>query len=153
MSSTVMNQASERIAKQTIDWIDDTDIRLLLLAGVGAPAKSCANLTAVLATADVDELSATGYERKTLGSKAVSQSSDKTLFDSADVAYTALGGASNDTITGWLIYKGTTSSGDDATNIPIAYVAAASSLTTNGSPVTIKPHADNKWFYLNNPSS
>jgi len=148
--STVFNQASERIAKGTLDWINDADIRFLLLAGAGAPARSCATVAAVLATDDVDELSATGYERKTLGSKAVRQSTDKTLFDSGDVEYAALGGASNDTITGWLIYKGTTSSGDDATNIPIAYVAAAASLTTNGSPVTIKPNGTDKWFYLNN---
>jgi hypothetical protein len=151
--STVFNIASLGIAEGTIDWENDTTLRLMLLAGVGAPARTCQTVAAVLATADVDELSATGYERKTLGSKAVTQSTDKTLFDSADVEYAALGGASNGTITGWLIYKGTLSSGDDATNIPIAYVEAASDLTTNGSPVAIKPNATDKWFYLNNPGT
>jgi hypothetical protein len=151
--STVFNIASLGIAEGTIDWENDTTLRLLLLAGVGAPARSAATVAAVLATENVDELDCTDYTRKTLGTLAVTQSTDKTLFDSADVEHAALGGASNDTITGWLIYKGTLSSGDDSTNIPIAYVAAASPLTTNGSPVTIKPHADNKWFYLNNPGA
>jgi hypothetical protein len=150
MASLVTNQASERIADNRIDWESDVDIRIMLLAGSGTAIKGNATVAAVLAEANLAELVATNYERKTLGTLAVTQSGDKTLFDSASPTWSSLGGATNDTISGWLIYKGTASSGDDATNVPIAWIEATSDLTTNGGDVTVNPDTTNKWFYLNN---
>lgn len=150
MQSMVFNIASEQIGNNSIDWINDTDIRFLLLAGAGEAAKANATVAAVLANSNVAEVDATNYERKTLGTKAVSQSADKTRFGSADATYLELGGANNDEITGWLIYKGTTDPADDATNIPIAVIAAATPLTTNGGDVTVKPDTTDLWFFLDN---
>jgi hypothetical protein len=149
MVSLVFNVASLGIADRSIDWASD-NIRFALLAGSGDALKADATVAAVLANANLAEVVATNYERKTLGTKAIAQSGDKTRFGSADVEYTALGGAANDTISGWLIYKGTTDSADDATNIPIAVIAASSPLTTNGGDVTVKPDTTDLWFFLDN---
>jgi hypothetical protein len=150
MASLVFNVASERIADNRIDWENDTDIHIMLLAGSGTALKSNATVTAVLAEANLAEVVATDYVRKALASLAVTQSGDKTLFDSASPTWTALGGGTNDTISGWLIYKGVIGSAGDGDSIPIAWIEATSDLTTNGGDVTVNPDSTNKWFYLNN---
>ena len=150
MASLVFNAASERIADGRIDWENDTDIHIMLLAGAGTAVKTNATVTAVLAEASLAEVVATDYVRKLLGTLAVTQSGEKTLFDSASPTWTALGGLTNDTISGWLIYKGTLADTGDGASIPIARIEATADLTTNGGDVTVNPDATNKWFYLNN---
>lgn len=151
MASLVTNVASSGIAHGTIDWEADIDISIMLLAGAGTAIKGNATVAAVLAEANLAEAVATNYVRKALATLAVTQSGDKTLFDSASPVWAALGGAANDTISGWLIYKGTLDPADDATNIPIAWIEATADLTTNGGDVTVNPDTTDKWFYLNNP--
>jgi hypothetical protein len=149
MASLIFDIASDGIAKQTIDWDGGADLRVLLIKGAGTPIKGNATVLAALAEANVDECDATDYVRKTLANPTVSTTGNKTLFDADNPVWTTLGGASNNTITGALIYKGTTASGDDGTNIPICYLDT-NDLATNGGQVTLTKDATNKWFYLNN---
>lgn len=145
MASIIFDAASDGIAETTIDWLNDT-IRVLLIKGGGQPLKSNATVTAVLAETNVDEVDATNYVRKTLASKAVTTTGNKTLFDADNPVWTSLGGASNNTITGALIYKFDT---DDDGSIPIAFLDV-DDLPTNGGDVTLTKDATNKWFYLDN---
>lgn len=148
MNSLVFDIGSDGIADQTIDWVNDVDIRMMLLKGAGQPLKTNATVAAVLAEANVDESDATAYSRQTLANKAVVSATNKTLFDADNVAFTDIGGTTDNDLTGILIYKGTTSSGDDATNVPIAVIGATQ--TTNGGTVTATKDATNRWFFLNN---
>jgi hypothetical protein len=149
--SLIFDIASDRIPKDTIDWINDADIRMLLTSGAGVPIKANATVLAALAESNVDEIAAvTGYSRETMTAKAITTTASKTMFDGDDVEFGALGGASNATITGAIIYKGTLLAADDATNIPIMYVRFDTSLLTNGGTVTISKNTVNKWFYLDN---
>jgi len=149
MPSFVFDIASDGIAKQTIDWDGGVDLRCLLIKGAGTPVKGNATVLDALADASVDECDATDYVRKTFASPTVSTSGNKTLFDADNPVWATLGGASNNTITGALIYKGTTNPGDDGTNIPIAYIDT-NDLVTNGGQVTLSKDATNKWFFLDN---
>lgn len=148
MASLVFNVASQGIAEQTLDWEGATTLRAILLTGAGTPVKTNATVTAALAEVNVDECSATNYSRQTLANAVITQSGNKTLFDADNPVWTTLGGASNQTITGALIYIGTALSADDGTNIPIVYHVFSSSLTTNGGNVTWTKDSTNKFFYL-----
>ncbi len=148
MSSLIFDIASDGIAKQTIDFVNDS-IFVLLIKGAGTPIKSNATVLAALAEASVDECDATSYVRKTLAGNAITTTGNKTLFDATNPVWAALGGASNNTITGALIYKGTILSSDDGTNIPLCYIDT-NDLTTNGGQVTLTKDATNKFFYLDN---
>ena len=150
MASFVFDVGSDGVAKGTIDWVNDTDIRMLLLTGAGTPVKGNATVLAALAEANVDESTATNYSRAAMANKSISTTGNKTLFDADNPVFSSLGGASNDTITGWIIYKGTAASGDDGSNIPISYTDLTTDLTTNGGDVTATKDATNKWLYLDN---
>ena len=145
MSSLIFDIASDGIAKQTIDWLNDT-IQVLLLTGNGLPVKSNATVAAVLGEANVDECVATAYTRKTLANKAITTAGNQTLFDADNPVWATLGGASNETITGALIYKFVS---DDSDSIPIMYADLAD-IPTNGGQVTLTKDATTKFFYLDN---
>lgn len=145
MASFWFDAAVDGVAKGTIVWASDT-IRVLLLTGAGTPVKSNATVTAALAEASVAECAATSYVRKTLASNAVTTTGNKTLFDATSPVWTTLGGASNETITGALIYKFVT---DDSASIPICYIDT-NNLTTNGGQVTLTKDATNKFCYIDN---
>ena len=145
MASLWFDAALDGIGEATIDWNSDT-IKCLLTIGAGTPVKSNATVTAALAEASVDECAATAYVRKTLASCVVTTSGNKTLFDGDSPVWTTLGGASNDTITGALIFKFIT---DDSASIPICYIDT-NNLTTNGGQVTLTKDATNKFCYFDN---
>ncbi len=145
MASLIFDAASDGIAKGTIDWLADT-INVALLIGAGTPIKGNATVTAALAEASVDETVATAYVRKTLAGKAITTTGNKTLFDATNPVWATLGGATNETITGALIFKQVTNDGD---SIPICYLDT-NDLATNGGQVTLTKDATNKWFFLNN---
>jgi len=153
MASMIFDVASDGIAKGSIDWEGDTDIRVMLLSGNGVPDKANATVSAVLGESDVSELSATNYARQTMANKSITTTGGKTLFDADNVDFTDIGGASNDEATGALIYKGTTDPQDDSTNIPIAYIAFTTPRTTNGGTLTFTKHSTDKFFYLDNTGS
>lgn len=77
-----------------------------------------------------------GAGRKTLASKTITpnDTNDRVEFDCADVVYTALGGASNQTIAAAVVLKEIT---NDAASRMFAYLDFTD-LTTNGGDVTIQ---------------
>lgn len=145
MASFIFDAASDGIAQQTINWETDT-IKVILLTGAGVPIKANATVTAALAEASVDECVATDYVRKTLAGNVITTTGNKTLFDATSPVWTTLGGASNETVTGALIFKFVT---DDTASIPLAYIDS-NNLLTNGGQVTLTKDATNKFFYLDN---
>ncbi len=135
-----MAQVIYNIAKKTdINWATD-DIRVLLLGGTSMPAgcvdPDLATVAAVLAVSGAAELSATNYARKTTTRTDTADNVNDRANQavSAAVVWTALGGASNDTIRGYLFYKYNAS---DSSAIPIVGESFATGVPTNGTDVTL----------------
>lgn len=135
MATTVFN-----IAKKTdINWATD-DIRVLILGGASVPAgchePDLATVAAVLAIGGASELSATNYARKATTRTDTADNTNNRANQALSVAvtWTALGGASNDTMRAALFYK---EGANDGARIPIALCDLTSPLTTNGGDVTL----------------
>lgn len=130
-----MAQVVYNIAKKTdINWASD-DIRCLLLGGASVPAGAkdpdLATVAAILAVSGTNELSATNYARKTTTRTDTADNTNDRANQaiSADIVWTALGGASNDTVRGVLFYK---EGANDAARIPISYHDYGTPIPTNG---------------------
>lgn len=113
---------------------------IVLLKSTGIEAdgvlKDYDDLAALLAAAN-DECDATNYVRKTLTAATITvdDTNDRVDIDIADLTWTALGGASNNTIAKLLVcYDPDTTGGTDSTVIPLT--AHDFSVTTDGSDVT-----------------
>lgn len=111
---------------------------LLKSAGIEADATLADydTLAAILAAAN-DEADATNYVRKTAASvtPTVDDTNDRLDVDFADITWTALGGASNNTLAKLLVcYDPDTTGGTDADIIPLT--AHDFSVTTDGTDVT-----------------
>jgi hypothetical protein len=94
------------------------------------------DLSALLAGTS-DECDATAYVRKTAASVTVTpdDTNDRQDADFADVVWTALGGASNNTIAKLIVcYDGDTTAGTDANIIPLT--AHSFDVTTDGTDLT-----------------
>lgn len=146
--SHVFTPFKTKLLKGEIDFDLPQDIRVALLKTSGnttADTEQDAEFVGSLTT--LGEISATNYVRKALASEAVNEdaANNRAEFDAADVTWTALGGAANDTIGAILVYRHVT---NDADSPLIAYIdgaifpGAASSLTTNGSDVVIQWNAE-----------
>lgn len=91
------------------------------------------------------ELVATNYARKTLAGEAVTQDNTNNRAEfsvTSPITWTALGGATNDTIGAILLFAFVTA---DSDSWPIAYIDNAGSgfnLTTNGSDFSINVNAE-----------
>jgi hypothetical protein len=94
-------------------------------------------------TSASNEIDATNYTRgwggagrKALGSKAVNQddTNNRAVFDAADVTWTALGGATNDTVATAVVLKEIT---DDAHSPLILQLDISPDVLTNGGDFTI----------------
>lgn len=83
-----------------------------------------------------NELSATSYARQNLPALSTTQNGDVLEIDHADVAFGDLGGASNDTIGGAVVYDET---GADDTAYPLLAFFDVADLATNGGSVTFAP--------------
>lgn len=92
-------------------------------------------VTDLLAVTNVQELVATNYARATLASLAASESdaSDYGALDAADVVFSSLGGATNDTVKGYAVYEAGAS---DSARLLVAVVDGLS-VPTNGTNVTV----------------
>lgn len=111
---------------------------LVKSAGIEADAalKDYDTLSALLAAAN-DEADATNYARKTAAgvTSTVDDTNERLDVDFTDVTWTALGGASNNTLAKLLVcYDPDTTGGTDADLIPLT--AHDFSITTDGSDVT-----------------
>lgn len=135
-NNIIFHKLSELLAGGDLDWPAATDIRALLLAGDGTPAKDASTVTAVLGTMGLAELDATDYVRKTLANQSVNLASNVLQFLADNVVWTGLGNGSNDTASAILVYKGTLDDADDGTNVPLVLMAASEARTTTGEDAT-----------------
>lgn len=87
---------------------------------------------------DANELSGTGYVRKTLASKTVTvdDTNDEVRYDAADPVYT---GADFGTVAAGIVYVEVT---NDTDSIPLAYVELTSPAVTNGGDFTFQFGSD-----------
>ena len=135
MASFVYAPAKTGIARATID-LDANDIRVLLVKVAASTTTDTEQDAATIsAFTTLGELVATNYVRKALTGEVVNEdlTNDRAEFDAADVTWTALGGAANDTIGAAIIFKFIT---DDTDSIPIAYIDLTDT-TTNGGDITL----------------
>lgn len=136
--SFVYTPAKKLILQADIDFLVDTFKLIALKVAASTTCDTEKDKTTVSGFTTLGEISATSYVRKTLASLAVNQDDPnlRAEFDVADVTWTAIGGASNDTIGAFLLIKFVT---NDADSIPIAYIDNAGSSfaqATNGSDIT-----------------
>lgn len=141
------NDAKEELLKGSFDLVNDT-LRVLLLDNSTAYTFNPDTHEFVADIADGGttgtEMSGTGYTRKTLGTKSVTEDTtdDEGVFDAADVTWTDLDAGTIQTI---VVYKQVgaddTTPGDDPVLVVLDDDSAGSladlPLTTNGSDVTI----------------
>lgn len=138
MATFVYDNVKAAILKGDLQLDGGHDIRVALLSG-GTTADTEKDKVTIDGFTTLDELSATSYARVALANEAVSTDggSNRGEFDADNVAFGAIGGASNDEIVGFLIFRFIT---NDSDSIPIAFIDNPSELpfTTNGGTVTIQ---------------
>lgn len=104
MASGMYNSGKAALVNGSIDW-DTSDIRVLLLQGTGYVFNPDHNYVSDLTPA-TNEANATNYVRKSLTGRTVTVDTvnDRAVCDAADVTWTALGGAVNNTISAAVVY-------------------------------------------------
>jgi hypothetical protein len=146
--SHVFTPAKSKLLSADLD-LNAHDIRLMLLkVAASTTADTDVDAATLSAITTLGEIVATSYARQALANEAVNTdtANDRGEFDSDDVAFGALGGATNDTIGALLLYRHV--DGTAANDIPIAYIdgaifpGGASSMTTNGSTVSVTVNAE-----------
>jgi hypothetical protein len=143
MADGVMNIAKGKIAYYAGLPAANDALIVVLLKATGLEADDTLNnyddLAALLAAAN-DEADATNYVRKTVTASitvTVDDTGNKVDIDMPDLTWTALGGASNNTIAKMLVcYDPDTTGGTDSTVIPLTYHDCT--LTTDGTDVTVQ---------------
>ena len=141
MASLVYNAAKANFLTGTID-LDTDDIRILLVKTTYTEDDAHTFVDDGSANDPAShEIVATNYVRKALASEAVTvdQTNNRAEFDAADVTWTALGGATNDTIKGAVVYENNAA---DTAAALICFIDFPSDLPTNGSDVTIQFNAE-----------
>lgn len=125
MASGMFNKAKESGA---VDW--DADTIKWLLVGTGYVHDPDVDFVSGVTA---NELSGTGYARKTLAATTtLDDTNDKVIHDAPDQTYT---GADFGTVHGGIAYKEVT---DDTDSVPIVYVELSSDVTTNGGDFTFQ---------------
>lgn len=116
--------------KLDLNWTSNT-IKALLLKATSTVDKDHDTVAAVLS--GNNESDATGYVRKTLASKTVTvdDTNDRVDLGAASIVWTALGGATNNTLDRLIVYKEVT---NDADSIPL--VSFDVTKTTDGTDFT-----------------
>lgn len=139
MATTMYTAAFAAMMNGEIDLEADT-IQVLLVDAGYTPSKNHVFVDDVSA----DELSGTGYVRKTLAGKAVSidTTNHRAIFDATDPVWTGLDAG---TINGAVLFKFVS----DDTDSPVIGFLDATDLVTNGSDVTLVFNAGGA-FRINN---
>lgn len=142
MASKNYNAGIKAIQDRTIDYASGT-INIMMV-GTAVPYTFNQDETS-MTTAAASELSVTGYSRKTLGSKTITNdtTNDRTVFDAADPSSWTL--SSGGTAAGAIVFWNNT---NDAGSIPITFLDFTDT-PTNGSAFTIQFDA-NGIFYIQN---
>lgn len=132
------NVGKQKFAQGEIDWVDDTDIRLMLVSAV-TPNVDHTTVDAVTG-AGATEAAGTGYARIGASGRILTfdDADDEYHLDADDATWENIDAG---TVGGVIVYKGTLDPGDDGTNYPVAYISF-SPVTTNGGDLTINWHAD-----------
>jgi len=148
MANIFYNTGKQEIINRTIDLINDTLKVMLVNASYVANADDDV-VDAGGANDPVDhEITATNYARgwgasgrKSLSSKAINQddTNDRSEFDAADLTWTALGGAANDTVAAAILIK--EGGANDTTSRLIAYFDIPNT-PTNGGDFTLQWNAE-----------
>ncbi len=140
MASVALVQGRHQAWNGGIDFLTEV-FKAILMKSAYAPAVTADGITTA------SEIVATGYTgafggagRKTLASKAVNRDDANTRveLDCADITWTAIGGATNDTIGGVKVAKEVT---NDVSSIALAF-DDSNDVTTNGGDVTWSPNAE-----------
>lgn len=126
----------------SIDLDGDATIKIMLLDTGYTPVKTHDFVSDT--TPGTNEIVATNYTtgyggagRRALASKAVADDNTnmRSVFDAADVTWTSLGGASNDTVATAVVFKEITS---DAASPMVLQLDISPDVTTNGGDFTIQ---------------
>lgn len=118
------------------------DVRVLLV-GASTTADTETEIEFLSGFTTLDEISATNYARKTVASEAINEdlTNNRAEFDFEDQTWSSLGGASNDTIQGAVVYVHVT---DDTDSWPLCYLddnGSSFNKTTNGSDMVLTLNA------------
>jgi len=134
MASFLYNIAKTNIPKADMD-LETADIRAMLVDSVYVPDADHVNVDDGAAA---NELSGTGYERKTLASKAVAQddANDRAAFDAADLTWTGLDAG---TAAAVVLFQHVT---NDADSILLAYIDSGFPFVSNGGDFVIQWNAN-----------
>jgi hypothetical protein len=139
--ANVYNVAKAGLADGTIDWVVDTiKIALLDAATYTYNPDHDVMTTVVAAGAEIVATNYTGGHagagRKTIGTKSVNpdDTNDRATLVGTIPTWTALGGATNDTVGAAVIFQELAS---DAASIPIAYFDISPDVPTNGSDFSL----------------
>lgn len=137
MASGAYNKGATDLQNRTVDYASDT-IKVMLVKSTYTFDPDHSSMT----TPTVSELDCTGYtggfagaDRKTLASKTITQddTNNRSVYDAADPSAWTLGGASNNTVGGAIVYKHLT---NDAGSTPLFFVDFTDT-ATNGSTFTL----------------
>jgi hypothetical protein len=129
MANRVYNNAARAFGAGEIDW--DADSVYILLCGTGSTCgdASDADVATVSAFTTLEEYVGTNYlatARKEVTAKVVTNTTGaggKARLDStADITYSSLGADAGGNCIGLVVYTGTASSAQDATNVPICFI-------------------------------
>lgn len=141
MGNGIFNVAKGQIAYYASLPGSSDAIKVLLLKSSGLQADATLadhdTVAAVLAASN-DEADATNYVRKTAGSVTVTvdDTNDRVDIDCADITWTTLGGASNNTLGALMFfYVPDTGAEADSSNIPLSFHTF--SYTTTGVDVSV----------------
>lgn len=133
MANVVYNRAKKNLMDGTID-LDTSAIKVLLVTSAYTPDADH-NFVSQVSANELVNVSGTGYARKTLSSKTVTQDDTNNLayFDAADLSYTAINAG---TAKAAIVFYDT---GSDATAVLIAYIdqGFGAGVATNGSDLTL----------------
>lgn len=140
--SHVFEPAITKIVNGTIA-LATHDIRVLLVS-TATTADTEFEAEFLSSFTSLDEVSATNYVRKAVTGEAINQdlTNNRAEFDFADVTWTALGGAANDTIQGAVVFRFVTNDADSPAICFLDNAGASFNLTTNGSDVVLQPSAE-----------
>lgn len=135
MASVFYNQAKANLANGTIAFLSDTIKVALLMTNTTADTQN-SGVTYVGDITTLDECDATGYSRKTLGSKAINvdNGNNRAEFDGADASFTGLSGNATRSIQGALIYKHVT---NDADSPVICFIDFASDVAGTATQIDV----------------
>ena len=139
--ANVYNRAKAGLASGSIDWVNDT-IKILLLDAATYTYDPDHDFVSTVVASGA-EISATNYTgghagagRKTLASKAVNEddTNNRATLTGTIPTWTALGGASNDTVGAAVIFK---EGANDGASEAIAYYNINPDVPTNGSDFSL----------------